>query len=261
MSITRSLLGASALIVAGSLLGCGAGVTRRKVGDVTHTLTPAQALQRVFVDCRVGSVRLVPGTGTQVRVDAEVWLDRARPDSDFVADFARHLRLQDSQGVLSLADAHSGADADAYELRVTVQVPLGLDYTVELDTGSVSIELPTIKAVKVNVGAGQATVAADEVAGVLDVELGTGQADLEVRKQGPTAGLRAELSAGQITVTLPETAAGQLSASASAGDIQIAPRLGVQVKRDYASVTANGKVGAGGPEMKLKVSTGQIVLR
>lgn len=48
---------------------------------------------------------------------------------------------------------------------------------------------------------------------------------------------------------------------ATAGCIQPAPRLDVRVKRDYASATANGKVGAGAPEMQLEVPTGRIVVQ
>jgi hypothetical protein len=242
------------------LCSCQGGVTRRKVGDVAHRVKPAAPLRKITVDQRVGSVRLVPAIGAEVQFAAEVWLANGRPDTDFTADFAKHVQVGESAGVLAIADAHTGPDSDDWELRLTVQVPEGLDYQIELDAGQVAIELATANEVQTKVGTGQANVVVAALTGAAQVELASGQAVVTVNKQGPARGLRVEVGAGTIHATLPPDYACDLSASVTAGDVEVVPRYGVRPLRDHASSRANGRVGAGGPSVRLSTSTGRVVL-
>lgn len=247
------------IVLAPWLVGCGAGIVKRKVGDVSYAFTPSQALQRVFVDSTAGGVQLLPSPDAQVHVSAEVWLDAGRAESEFTPQITRYLAVEDQNGTLSIRDRLP--DPEAWELRIVVLVPAGLDYTLELDAGSLAINLPTVQSAKLKLGAGQASFFARAVTGRLDVELSTGQIEATVNEQGPALGLRAETGVGPIKLALPAQFAGHIDAKVSAGDIQIAPRLGVAVKRDYAAASANGVVGAGGPQVSLRASTGQITVQ
>lgn len=255
----RASLGAGVALAL--LVGsCQTGATRRKVGDVAHAVKPAAPVHKITVDQRVGSVRLVPATGAEVRFAAEVWLSVARPETDFVPDFAKHVQVGESAGVLAIADAHTGPDSDDWELRLTVQVPEGLDYQVELDAGGVAIELAAANEVRTKVGAGHTKVAVAALTGSAQIDLASGQAEVAVTKQGPARGLRVEVSAGTIQAVLPPDYACELSASVTAGDVDVAPRYGVRELRDHAASRATGKVGAGGPPVRLTVATGRVVL-
>lgn len=243
------------------LSGCSTG-GHRKVGAVRESVAPNIPITMLRVENAAGSVRVQPASGAEVVIEAAVWLREGRPDTDFAPAFADHVTVAQRDGVFTIESAHRlTADADDWQLRLTLSVPSGVGLDLAQSVGMVQVDLPEIVGGRVKVETGSIELVVPVVRGALAVDLRTGEASVTVRDIGPAEGLRAACGTGQLTVTLPADVRGTFELRAGTGALDIAARYGLAEERSYARVESRGRVGDGGPAFSLTVGTGQVRLR
>lgn len=243
------------------LSGCSMG-GHRKVGSVRESVAPQAPVTMLRVENAAGAVRVQQASGAEVVIEAEVWLRQRRPDTDFAPVFADHVTVAQRDGVFTVESAHRRtADADDWQVRLTLSVPSGVGLDVEQSVGFVQVELPEIAGGRVKVATGSIQFDVPVVRGALAVDMGTGEASVTVRDTGPAEGLRAACGTGQLTVTLPADVRGSFELRAGTGALEIAARYGLSEDRSHARVESRGRVGDGGPAFSLTVGTGQVRLQ
>lgn len=250
------------LVLLGSALAsCHPTASRREVGRASHT-EPATGLNCIDALVQAGAVEFVPCEGEDVRIEVVVLLADDRPAADSRSEFAAHVSVEREAGRLLLRDAHAGAaDANDWELRVTVRLPAATDLTARLSTGRLRVAVREANDVRLDLGSGTADVAVQRLAGACRIEARTAQVTLGVADVGPGGGLDVEVDVGAAHVTLPEAVRGSFTLDVATGGIDAADRYGLNLERRMAAVSARGALGEGGPRHSIRVGTGQIELR
>jgi DUF4097 and DUF4098 domain-containing protein YvlB len=190
---------------------------------------------------------------------------------------------QRADGISGPADMNSGSGS----LHVK-----NIGGEVRARTGSGDIELDTVRG-NAQASAGSGTIRATGIGGGLsassgsgdvkleqtaagDVEISTGSGDVEMKgvkggakvttgsgsitAQGdPTGDWRLHSGSGNVSVDFPPQAAFNLVARTSSGNIETAHEISVQGK--IGARELQGKVGAGGPLVELRTSSGTIEIR
>ena len=70
-----------------------------------------------------------------------------------------------------------------------------------------------------------------------------------------------QCSAGQVSLKLPQDAAGTFDLSCDVGNVDVADRYGLTVRRSVTSASARGTVGNADATYTLHSTVGQVVLR
>ena len=140
-------------------------------------------------------------------------------------------------------------------------MPTGIDLDLRLTAGTIDVDLATTNDLRVELESGTVAAKVPALAGECRMRVTAGQIKLAVREQGPAGGLDIECSSGEVDVTLPATLRGSFDLATTAGDVRVDARYGLQVSRELATATARGKVGEAGPQHRVHITTGQIVLR
>lgn len=244
------------------LTGACGGDTHRVVGTLTQRCTASVPITAVDVQLGSGALSFVASTAPEVEVEVEVLLRTGRPDSDFVAQVERHLHIASTGGALRLEDAHLGtADADDWQLHVTVRVPDTLDLAGRVQVGGVAVAGVGANDLRLHVGAGTITLRADRIDGACRLAVGNGQIDAEIGQAGPGGGLVVECTNGAVRLGLPADVRGRFALDVRTGGLDVAARYGLRVEREVTAAQVRGEVGRGGPSFEVRVGTGTLDLR
>jgi len=245
---------------------------------VQHS-APTEGVQRVRVENRTGRVNVVGGNETGVHIEAEVRVEQGRVAGiSQKGEFADHVRVEMSAGTLLIADAHAGqADAGDWQLYFTIRVPLELAVDVELVTGDVRIENvrgplqvscatgsanikgDSLASVRASVSVGELAITCDQVRGELAADVERGKAAIRL-KQPPPKDVQVTCGVGEVVLDLPPESPGEYDLSTSVGEVKIDGLSGMRVERKLTSAWAKGRVGAGGPVVRLSCQTGKVAV-
>lgn len=230
-----------------------------------------EAGRSVFVRNLNGGVRIEEGAGATAEVRAEKkWTHGDPKDVTITATKTAAgdvlvCAIWDGKNTRCDEDGYSsGGDGSWWKLhrdndvsvQFTIRLPKGVKVDASTVNGSVSIEGATaaVKARTVNGGIDAAStggpVSAKTVNGGIKARMGA-------LGDGPT---EYESVNGSITLVLPDGANADLSMSTVNGSIS-SEDFPITVQGKFTSRRFNGKIGKGGPELRVKTVNGSIQLR
>ena len=243
--------------------GCDFGGKHRSVGKVGAAIADAKTLVKLAIDNTAGTIEVREAKAADdARIEVEVLLIENRPESDFAPKIAEHVTVARDGSTLSLGNAHAGAsDRNDWQLRFVVHVPSGVAIDIDQVVGAIDVALPSSRAVDVVNVTGSTAIAIPRVDGKLRAKVTTGSLDIRTESAVATGGYELGCVTGSIELRLPEEAHGAFDLSAITGEVDIDERFGLVAKRKITQATCKGEVGNGGPEVRAKVVTGQIVVR
>ena len=124
---------------------------------------------------------------------------------------------------------------------------------ITASTGSGDVRLTQSGAGDVEVSTGSGTVEVNGVKG--GVQIGTGSGNITAEGT-PTGNWRLHTGSGELTVELPQQTSFELYAHTSSGNIE--SKFPITVEGTISPRELHGKVGAGGPVVELRTSSGSI---
>lgn len=237
------------------------------LGTTSGSLTPAGAFARVVADLRVGTLEVREGDGTAVRVDAEVRVRRATgaiagdgksaKASATPLPFAEWIALAESGDTVTLRNARGDSD---HQLVLRVTLPRG-QRAVLLHTvvGSINVDIDTAKSLDLRAETGSVRGRLKAIDGPLVGRVATGDFALDI--DGSCGGCDIDVAVGSLRLGLPADTKGVFELGVEVGGLAGLARFGLTEQRSITRATAKGTRGQGGPEFKLHVGTGQIMLR
>lgn len=234
----------------------------RPIGKVDGAIVDAQTIDAIQVDNRAGRITIRACEAAAASVEVEVLLTENRLESEFEADFNKHVKLDRTGTKLTITNAHAGAsDEQDWQLRFIINVPTGLSVTVNQIAGQVDVKLPNAKDVSVDTKAGAINIAIADVTGKVTANVAAGQIKVSVSNSGPTNGCDLDCTTGTVTLALPKGTSGMFNLHSTTGSVSIAKHYGLTSKRSVTTVNAKGQVGNGGPTFRAHTVTGTVNLR
>jgi DUF4097 and DUF4098 domain-containing protein YvlB len=234
----------------------------RLVGKVDGAIVDAQTIDAIQVDNRAGKITIRACEAAAASVEVEVLLTEDRLESEFVADFEEHAKLDRTGSKLMITNAHARAtDEQDWQLHFTINVPTGLSVTVNQIAGEVDVRLPSAKDVSVDTTAGVTNIAIADVTGKVTADAAAGQITVSVSNSGPTDGCDLDCTTGTVTLALPKGTSGMFDLRSTTGDVSVAKSYGLKSERSVTTVSAKGRVGNGGPTFHAHTVTGTVSLR
>lgn len=246
------------------LAGCtiSANGNHRVVGTVDAPIAEANALQQVTVVNLAGTISVRDAGDAGASIRADVLLSEDRPETDFEPDFARHVEVSREGDHLKIRNRHADqADHNDWQLRFELLLPAGVALDIEQVAGTVDVQLPRARDVAIDNTAGTIDLSIPAIEGRLTATAQTGTIDLAVADSGPTEGCEVDCTAGTITVRLPDEVHGDFDLGATAGNVDVDERYGLDIERSVTSVRAKGTVGQGGRRFRVHTVTGNVELR
>ena len=244
--------------------GCSFSISgnHRVVGKLSGAIVDAQAIDAIQVENHAGKVAIRACEAPAASVEVEVLLTADRPATDYVRDFAKHVKLARSGPRLTVTNRHDSAvDHEDWQLRFVINVPTGMAITIHQAAGQVDIQLPSAKDVVVDSAAGSINITIAEITGKVTADNQAGEITLAVTKNGPTGGCYLNCTTGTVALTLPKGTNGMFDLHATTGDISVAKHYGLETKRSVTSESANGQVGSGGATFYAHTVTGTVRVR
>ncbi len=216
-----------------------------------------EGVKHVKIELAMGEVNVVAGNSSNFH--AEVTKEVEKPlDADerdwLEKDWIEARRVGDTiifSEVASRKPKLVSKKGHQIDLKVTIEMPKGLDADVSLQAGEVDLR-GDYGVVKGKVSAGQLTTS-DFRSDSIDFDVEAGEVDVQLAKT-PRRDSTIDVSTGQITLGLKDNAS--LDASVSIGNIEV----GGESDDDQKGLGSHQeiRVGSGGTKLRLKVATGSI---
>ncbi len=262
----RQLPIAAAFAVSALLaLPAAAGTPSR---EVSKTL-PLGAGEHVRVETYKGSVKVTTWDRAEVAVEARVVADDSCGSNERQARWVDQTKVEierSAHGVAITSDYDALDEGNSwfgsctarpfvhYVIRMPKSAPLRIkDYKSDLDVRDLAADL------SIDTYKGTATIAG--LAGALKLE--TYKGDVKAGILRVAGDVRCETYKGSIVLTLPPSAAFELSADAGRrGDISSEfPALGTTTVARHGSMRLSGTVNGGGPRVSLRTDKGSLTVR
>ena len=238
------------------------GGNHRAVGKLSGAIVDARTIDAIQVDNRAGKIAIQACEAPAASVWVEVLLAADRSVTDYVEDFAKHVKLDRTGTKLTVTSQHdSAADRQDWQLRFFINVPTGLAVTINQAAGQVDVQLPSATDVVVDSAAGSINIAIAEITGKVTADTQAGEITLAVTKSGPTGGCHLNCTTGTVSLTLPKGTNGMFDIHTTTGDISIADHYGLETKRSVTTESAMGQVGNGGATFYAHTVTGTVKIR
>ncbi len=252
-------------MLCGAAVSCGGDWDRVSLGTVGATLPVAGDLEGVDVRIPVGRVELVPGAGSEVRLQCEVRVVKSRITGDAEPAkprFEEHVVAEIVDGVLTVRSAHADdASPDDWSHHLTLEVPGAPAVNARIGVGHIASSLPELAGIEVNAGTGHVRIEATAVRGAIRSRVGVGNIHTTVGAAGPSGGVDLETGTGDVALRLPAEVRGSFSLSTAVGGVTVAERFGLEVERGTVAASASGVVGSGGAQHRLHCAVGSVRLQ
>lgn len=192
--------------------------------ELVETLTVDTDIHELSIHASNGSVQLKPGPRFQVT--ATVRVDRNQVDSaSLVADFEKHILVEQSNSQLRIADQHMLDAADSqtnnpWQVDFVVQVPRMLDIDITGGRGDIDVRMSEkiLQHLNLQTGLGSISVDAQSLSGPVNLNVANGNISLRSRNVGdPNTTHLLSVSRGNIHLTVP--GAGLLTLKSSLGRV------------------------------------------
>lgn len=245
--------------------------------QVSSQMAIEQNTSRLLVENRMGNVTFLAGAVDDVRVDADVRIRQRLAETTAKGGFADHVNVTVSDGMLRVADAHTGRpDEREWGVNLVVRVPARLsieannvlgnievegtqaDLEVVSKTGSLVVRTQRAGRVEGASGTGDVRVTAVTVDGPVYLASGTGSIALAVTGTPPTRDVILQSGTGGVRLAIPPNSPGRFRMSSGTGSIHVASYSGIQMTKSLVGAEAKGTVGKGGPTYRLSTGTGSI---
>ncbi len=258
-----SVLGWTAALL---LTACHHG-NKVAIGSVHTTLAAAPAVTQLELQMGSGSIRVEAASGDAVEIRAEVLQsvgidDLAIATPEIELPFKDHVEVVRKGSSLAISSKHdTQPDHNDWQLNLVVMVPSQIAAQIDLGAGQVTLDLPQTRDLAVKVGAGKIDINATQVDGRIAAQTGVGQVAVAVTRTGPTGGIELSTGTGEVRATLPPKLRGSFELDASVGDVSVAKRYGLEVRRSGTSASARGSVDETQAHHVLRTSVGNVSLR
>jgi len=245
--------------VLSALTLCACSSDRVSLG-VVGTSLPDLLRETVSVTLERGSVHVGVAPGPALEIEAEVLVDADRAAQFGAAPlvFGEHVAVTSDADTVLVRSAHEGAgDDDDWELRLRVLVPEAPAVRARVDAGSIEVRLDSAAALSADVDAGSIDAAIGRIAGPTVLKVSAGR--IRLRAEEALRGATLTVATGEIELVLPRDVAGRLDAVSQVGSVDVAPRFGLERRREVTKQSVAGALGSGGDDAYvLRVDAGTI---
>src|SRR6266511_3146399 len=256
---------------AGFVLGVVAAAAPGRADEWSRQY-PLKGRPELHVTTDDGSVRIEAGDRPQIEARVETTGWAIAPDGVTVTESQTGDRVDIE---VRLPHRHWGFSIGHRSVKVTLRVPRAAD--LEVRTGDGSITADGLQG-EVRLHTGDGPIRATGLDGRLEADTGDGHMDVQGRfdlvdLRTGDGGIEAKVESGSkvagawslrsgdggITLRLPDDLSADLDAHTGDGNIDL--DLQVTVSGTISSSTVRGKLGAGGPPLKVQTGDGSIHLR
>ncbi len=235
------------------------------------------SVRALRVHGRVGDITVVRSKDTDISVTAMVRANSRHVDPAKISKkFDQHVRISQSEDVLTVDDAHKNA-ADSADWSVTLEVALPRalpvearveecgDVIIEFAAGVVSLATATghirvasdsLTSLAVETSVGSIEMQIGKVSGQLWGKIGEGDVTLRLADSASPGDVTLTTADGSVLLELPRSAVGQFDMVSEGGSITADGLKGVHVESavENARPSAKGQVGNGGPRYKVRAA-------
>lgn len=236
-----------------------------------------ERIDTLAIETQSGHVRVIEGTG-QLRMTAEVRVRKARLEGVRELDaFEDHVRVEVVDNRLTLVDSHKdAADHNDWAVSLTIAVPRRLDVAavsgagnVELEfvgehiegvsgAGNVIVDAERVTRLEATTGAGNVEVEVSSFAGTVTASAGAGNVRMKVGAAASEGRVDLNSGTGNVSLTLPDDAAGQFRTSSGMGRVTTQGLEGLERVSNGMGAAISGAVGRGGPRYHLSTGIGNV---
>jgi hypothetical protein len=266
---------------AGCTISFGGSSSLVELGTVTRSESLAAEIHAISVVNNVGQIRVVCDRPDNVlAISGTVRIKRGRRDEFAAADPERDLRIETVGGVVMVKNAHlDQSDHNDWGLDLDVRVPHSLDVTVQnavgdvdvfgdpsgvtisLGPGGINLKVGVVTGeVRLDGSSGDISLVADEIRDRVSIDLGVGNAKVQLLSGFPKEGVSVQLGTGDVRLVLPANTAAHAELEVATGGLDVAEAFGLDTHGHLVGESASGPLTDDGPLLSVQVGVGEITL-